>query len=228
MSTREIDPNSFKVPDGFKQILQGYLKEVLRYQPEDIASFSRDYFAALAENQLDAFLRSQAERMIAKAGPDTNGYKTLQDYSINLMNSSSARVVARPPLEGEEDPTEREIREMNRQIGNARAHMAVPEPVIPAAATAAAATATSAGYGATAVDAHYQDSPRQQQVDADQQTIDELYQRSQGLRPNAGMFRQTRPEEEDDQEILQLQAELKRIEQDDERRRSIMQPYQSR
>lgn len=37
------------VPADFPALLKAYTKEVIRFNPTDIAAFSRDYFAALAQ-----------------------------------------------------------------------------------------------------------------------------------------------------------------------------------
>ena len=44
------------IPPQLIEILKPYAKEVIRYQPNDIIAFSRDYFASLADGTLDAFL----------------------------------------------------------------------------------------------------------------------------------------------------------------------------
>jgi len=59
MSTTEIDPLSFKEPAGLRPLLSGYVTEVLRFQPENIVLFSKDYFTAMSNGQLQEFLAYQ-------------------------------------------------------------------------------------------------------------------------------------------------------------------------
>jgi hypothetical protein len=51
-----------EVPPALPSILKAYTKEVIRYAPADIPAFSRDYFAALARGDVEAFLEEQAKR----------------------------------------------------------------------------------------------------------------------------------------------------------------------
>ncbi len=215
MSTTEIDPSSFEVPENFRPLLNDYLRELLRYQvrlqlghacalicsmqlkyimdacfclshrlptptlclpilttqPEDIPSFSRDYFASLAEGRLDAFLRSQRDRMIAIAGPGTGGYKTLQDYALPGQS-----VTARAPAPEDEDPTEREIREMGNRSSNG---------------LSAYSTSTSTGA-------------------QDQSKSLRSYD-SGGFRPRGGVH-EAYSNDRSDEEMLQLQARLREME----------------
>lgn len=43
-----ITPN-FNAPQGFKEILHDFAREILRFQPEDIIEFATDYFENLNE-----------------------------------------------------------------------------------------------------------------------------------------------------------------------------------
>jgi hypothetical protein len=44
------------VPPELPAIIKAYSKEVIRYQPEDLVAFSRDYFASLSQGQHKGFL----------------------------------------------------------------------------------------------------------------------------------------------------------------------------
>jgi hypothetical protein len=53
------------VPPELPAIIKAYSKEVIRYQPEDLVAFSRDYFASLSQGQHKGFLaklESEAHR----------------------------------------------------------------------------------------------------------------------------------------------------------------------
>lgn len=47
------------VPPTLPSILKAFTKEVIRYNPTDIPAFSRDYFTALTQNNVRAFLDEQ-------------------------------------------------------------------------------------------------------------------------------------------------------------------------
>jgi len=58
-----------EVPPVLPAILKAYTKEVIRFNPKDIPAFSRDYFAALANGEIDAFLEEQARKKKAEQPP---------------------------------------------------------------------------------------------------------------------------------------------------------------
>ena len=68
------------VPPTLPAILKAYTKEVIRYNPADIAAFSRDYFAALANNDIEHFLslhqQQQSEQRTSSSTTSTNGAVT--------------------------------------------------------------------------------------------------------------------------------------------------------
>ena len=45
-----IDNNKFPIPDNFEEILHEYIKNVIKYQPKNIAEFSYEYFKNLEKN----------------------------------------------------------------------------------------------------------------------------------------------------------------------------------
>ena len=42
--------NKFPIPDNFEEILHEYIKNVIKYQPNNIAEFSYEYFKNLENN----------------------------------------------------------------------------------------------------------------------------------------------------------------------------------
>jgi len=58
--------DQIQVPAELPSILKAYTKEVIRYNPKDIVAFSRDYFASLANKELDRFL-AEHEKMKLQA-----------------------------------------------------------------------------------------------------------------------------------------------------------------
>jgi hypothetical protein len=80
------------VPATLPAILKAYSKEVIRFQPEDVVAFSRDYFNALANGEEQQFLgqlerakgnsataKVTAKAEAAKADPVYNGVDDVQD-----------------------------------------------------------------------------------------------------------------------------------------------------
>ena len=45
-----INNNKFPIPENFEEILHDYIKNVIKYQPNNIAEFSYEYFKNLENN----------------------------------------------------------------------------------------------------------------------------------------------------------------------------------
>lgn len=131
MSKKELNPALIKIPSGFKEMMETYITEVLRFQPEDIPEFSRQYFSALYDNQLSQFLHANHDEL-------NNNMKTLQDY---------AEVSDRSELHqyNTEDPTEKDIAEMHQQFKQAKPFTAQNEPEPDASAYSMLATPADEG-----------------------------------------------------------------------------------
>jgi hypothetical protein len=50
------------VPAGLVTVMKPWLKEVLRFQPDDIVRFSRDYFTSLCNGEEETFLETEAKK----------------------------------------------------------------------------------------------------------------------------------------------------------------------
>jgi hypothetical protein len=59
--SRKFDPQAYQVPNGFPALLEAYVKEVTRFNPDDILDFSTQYFTALGEGKVEVFLDSWRE-----------------------------------------------------------------------------------------------------------------------------------------------------------------------
>ena len=77
----ELNPQKFRIPDGFKEMMEGYTKAVLKYQPDNIPAFSAEYFQAALDGHLDQFIQSHEHYL------NTN-MKTLQDYANVAPNGN--------------------------------------------------------------------------------------------------------------------------------------------
>jgi Ca2+-binding EF-hand superfamily protein len=54
------------VPDDLPAIVKAYTKEVVRYKPDDILTFSRDYFTNLANGDIEVFLQRLEDQQFTK------------------------------------------------------------------------------------------------------------------------------------------------------------------
>lgn len=52
----DFDKKRYEIPAEFPEMVREFSKCVIFYNPPDIPAFGRDYFAAIADNNLDAFL----------------------------------------------------------------------------------------------------------------------------------------------------------------------------
>lgn len=99
----ELDISSFRVPSEFQGVLENWLREVLRFQPEKIIEFSRDYFTHLDAGTVDQFLSQ-------KSTDHHNKLKTLQDYAFPGQSQAGLGKSQKRPEDMDE--TEKEILNM--------------------------------------------------------------------------------------------------------------------
>jgi len=52
--------DQIEVPPQLPAILKAWAKEVIRYQPQDITTFSKDYFTALSSGDISSWLDNQS------------------------------------------------------------------------------------------------------------------------------------------------------------------------
>jgi len=64
------------VPPALPALLKAYTQEVIRYNPTDLAAFSRDYFAALANNDIEHFLSLQQQQQVEQRTTTQTNSKT--------------------------------------------------------------------------------------------------------------------------------------------------------
>merc|ERR1740133_374685 len=48
----------YQIPVGLPELLQQWMRECLRYQPQDVEMFSKEYFTALADGNVNEYLDS--------------------------------------------------------------------------------------------------------------------------------------------------------------------------
>jgi hypothetical protein len=64
----------FKVPEGFVPLMEGYTKAVLKYQPSNIYEFSKNYFQAQLDGDLENFIHTHEHYL-------RSNLRSLQDYA---------------------------------------------------------------------------------------------------------------------------------------------------
>eukprot|EP00484_Ammonia_sp_Unknown_P031024 CAMPEP_0197029324 /NCGR_PEP_ID=MMETSP1384-20130603/8793_1 /TAXON_ID=29189 /ORGANISM="Ammonia sp." /LENGTH=70 /DNA_ID=CAMNT_0042458463 /DNA_START=97 /DNA_END=309 /DNA_ORIENTATION=- len=61
MADKLYSADQITVPKELPNLLKGFTKEVIRYNPADIPQFAIEYFTAMKDNKLESFLKSQEE-----------------------------------------------------------------------------------------------------------------------------------------------------------------------
>ena len=86
--------NKFPIPDGFTEILHDFIKETIRYQPEDILQFGYDYFASLQTGNKNYSETKKEDRAnsasvqgnATRQTTDEHFYKK-EEHKINELNN---------------------------------------------------------------------------------------------------------------------------------------------
>jgi len=69
-----FNPEVYPIPDEFKTVLKEWTREVLRFNPDDIIAFSRDYFASQKNGSTEQFLAKQIPNGTRVPEQQTNAY----------------------------------------------------------------------------------------------------------------------------------------------------------
>eukprot|EP01083_Nonionella_stella_P285909 973149_1 len=77
MADKIYSAEQITVPKELPQILKGFSKEVIRYNPTDIPQFAIEYFQAMKENKLDQFLRTKEDEPVLFAFSELYLYCTI-------------------------------------------------------------------------------------------------------------------------------------------------------
>lgn len=85
----------FQVPNGFPDVLKGFVREILRNQPPNIYEFGAEYFKEQLANmhtrggmgQIDEDLEAQLRRIFVEADTDNSGYLSTKEFKVLLKHA---------------------------------------------------------------------------------------------------------------------------------------------
>lgn len=99
-----FDKSKYDIPPAFPQLLKAWTREVLRYKPDDIIGFSRDYFTALEDGSLPALLSTLPQNGLKVAENVTDPYYPGEVNNLQEGEQVPAAVPGGPASEAEPLP----------------------------------------------------------------------------------------------------------------------------
>lgn len=87
----------YQIPPAFPELLKTWTREVLRYKPDDIITFSRDYFANLEEGTLASFLETLPQNGLRVPENTTDPYYPGEVNGMKADYSAPAKAAAPAP-----------------------------------------------------------------------------------------------------------------------------------
>lgn len=113
-----------EVPPALPGILKKYSKEVIRYNPKDIILFSRDYFTALANGDLESFL-AEYEEVSINTRLQATAMTGMEHYSAKSSSSATASSYAQahaPPTSNNFNDQSMDEKVIEVEVDNSRAY----------------------------------------------------------------------------------------------------------